>query len=221
MTVWDAVSVPVVIMLVVGSIMLYLVLVAIPRQRRATWEAALGLAARRGWKLVTPGEMPQGMALWRTALAVSGRERDRRVRLTSFVVGSGKSQQTWTALQADLETEPPSLSIREENVFTRMAEKLGKGDLKTGDVAFDQRFRLGAGDPLLVHVLLPEWRRALEQAWPARRSGAALTVSGRKVSFEALGAPTPKLLVALEPLFPLLLDLADYLEAFVESQRKR
>lgn len=204
----------------VAALFIFAVLVEVPRQRRKAWRAALELASRRGWERVMPEDAPQGWALLRDALAVSGIERDRRVRVLHFTVGSGKSKQHWTALQVDLAAEPPRLAIRQENFFTRLAERLGMKDLKTGDAAFDRRYRLESSDPLFVHALLPEWRQALDSAWSQKLSRAALTVNRRTIAFERQGMPSGKILAEIEPLLPVMLDLADVLEAYTESRQR-
>lgn len=204
-----------------------------PRQLRAAWTAAFAFAKRRRWTLVAPGEMPTGLALIRTPLTVSGRERDRRLRLRSYSVGSGKHQQHWLALEVDLEIESPPVRIREENFFSRLAEKVGQTDFKTGDAAFDERFRLSEPDPTVVNhpsdplapthevvrAFLPEWRKAMMAAWPKKTPGATLACYGRHIAFERLVGPTAKAIAAMDPMVDIVLDLADYLEAYSTARR--
>lgn len=132
------------------------------RQRtrlRAHEQALDGLAEEMGAEFTPsrPGT-PEGPDF----PSMSGRDRDRGVRIDTEVGGSALSYQIFTRATAE-HTAPVDgfVVIREETLLTRMADSLGLADIQVGEPAFDDRFEVTSDLADAGRLLQPEVRDAL------------------------------------------------------------
>jgi hypothetical protein len=78
-------------------------------------------------------------------------------QVRSYVTGSGKSKQTWTALEVVVPGGDPGFLLRvtREGLGARFAKAVGGQDVQLGNAEFDAQFRVRGSDE-------PRVRRALE-----------------------------------------------------------
>jgi hypothetical protein len=74
---------------------------------------------------------------------LTGTLNGKRIRVFCVYVGRGKSRTLVTRVVIDLnETIYPKFNLSRENIFTKIGEKIGMKDIKTGHEEFDKTFRL-------------------------------------------------------------------------------
>ena len=126
--------------------------------RRQTGRANDSLAGAASRLNLTLNRKPPVLGLFESIATVAGPYRGRNVRFFNYTTGSGKSRTSWSAVAATCSGGAPfSLELATENFLTRLGEKLGMQDIKTGDPAFDQTFVVQSSDPnYAAAALLPE-----------------------------------------------------------------
>ena len=87
------------------------------------------------------------------------------------IVGSGKTREIREQTCAMVLTNwhAPHVQIDREGVFGRLARQLGKADITTGDLEFDERWKVRSDDPGFALELLNDrlrtWLRGIEDGW--------------------------------------------------------
>ena len=175
------IAVAAVVLAVVGVIIVFAV-----RYERARDQMRLEVwrrfASERGFRLLEP----TGPWYRRTPHAVEGKMENVPFRLDTYVVSTGKSHITYTRVRGELDRPfPGQLEVWRRNFFTKLAEKLGRRSLHTGDSAFDTRMtaRSKAGEAALG--VLDADVRSRASSFPR---SARLRVSGREVTVFWIGA---------------------------------
>ncbi len=127
------------------------------------------------------------------AASAEGTHRGRPLKVFSYTTGSGKSKQTWAALQARPLT-PVSLTFRlqRQGFGTKLLGLFGAKEITVGDPAFDDHWFIQTNQPeFLQAALLPELR---ERIMAAVRSGAKGTfeLKDGAVTYAELGSFYPR-----------------------------
>lgn len=132
------------------------------RQRtrlRAHEQALEGLAREMGASFIPARpDTPEGPDF----PSMSGKSRDRGVRIDTEVGGNALNYQILTRATADHAAPVDGfVVIREETLLTRMADSLGLADIQVGEPAFDDRFEVTSDLADAGKLLQPEVRDAL------------------------------------------------------------
>jgi hypothetical protein len=151
-----------------------------------------------------------------TELGIQGTVRGRTVRFSRFITGAGKSQQVWAELAVSARANGFTFTLRSENIAWKVIERLGFHEVKVGDAAFDERWRIKASDAATLQaLLLPELREKISAA--ARRSGD-FHLDHDWVRYREQGSFSNDQLVArLEGMVAMMCDLAEAIEVATEK----
>lgn len=151
---------------------------------------------------------------------LAGTRHGRRLRIYCFKTGSGKSQQFWCAIGADLRNPAGhTLELAREGWLARVGKTLGLQDLTVGDDTFDRRFVVRAGDPSVLTALLPEWRTRLLEVFADRDVNGRFELKGHQLTYVESGFFTSRARATRFPILAdLTLELADALEALGSIQ---
>ena len=169
----------------------------------AVWAAAQGLTVREGpW--------------WSTPLEAAGVRSGRRVEVSTFTTGSGKSRTTWLAVVVKGVPGRLELSLVRQGFGTKISEWFGTKEIEVGDAAFDARWFVRSNRAEFVAAaLLPEIRARIDAVAGLGGRSFKIEVQAGQVKYVEQGGVTSASMRRTEQVFPLLEELAALAE--VES----
>jgi len=161
----------------------------------AAWAAAQGLAVREGpW--------------WSTPLEAVGTRAGRRVEVSTFTTGSGKSRTTWLAVIVKGVPGRLELSLVRQGFGTKVSEWFGTKEIEVGDAAFDARWFVRTNRPEFVAAaLLPEIRTRIDEVAALGGRSLKIEVQAGQAKYVEQGGVTTKSMQRAERVFPLLEEL--------------
>jgi len=173
------------------------------RQTRRAHEGLAALARQLGLQL---HEKPPRYGLFPQVPAVSGQRGGREVRFYIFTTGSGRHCQQWRAFAVAC-ANPQGLTFRlsTPNGFSRVGERPGLQEVRSGHPEFDERFVVQTNAPdFLRAALRPELLDPLLRYWSAVAPGASLTAEGAGIVYAEPGhfaeaKALARMLALLEP----------------------
>lgn len=181
------------------------------RRTRRIWENLGRLGSEMNLQLVEPGKKGVFAA---GGAALEGRLRGRSIRIYSYTTGSGKNRSHWCAVQVAAENNRKlSLTVSQENMFTKLGEKLGFDQATVGDDVFDRKFYLKCSDEEFLRAgLIPEVRSGFVSVWKQGARGR-VTVEGECIKFAELGSFSDNRICSRIPAISgLLCDLGEIVE---------
>jgi hypothetical protein len=169
------------------------------------------LGSEMNLPLVEPGKKSTFSA---REAALEGSLRGRSIRIYSYTTGSGKNRSHWCAVQVAAENNRNlSITVSQENMFTKLGEKLGFDQATVGDDAFDRQFYIKCNDEEFLRAgLIPEVRSGFVSAWKQGARGK-VTVEGGWVKYAELGSFSDDRVCSLIPAISgLLCDVGEIVE---------
>jgi hypothetical protein len=126
-------------------------------------------------------------ASWRTPLRATGQIRDKPVAVFTYTTGSGKSQQTWAAITAEVAKPGDfTFTLQKQGFATKVMELFGTHEITVGDAAFDSLWFVRTNRPeFFATALIPELREKLVTAGRAVLGGRFELKDGVVKYFEA------------------------------------
>lgn len=161
----------------------------------AAWAQAQGLTVREGpW--------------WSTPLEAEGTRAGRRLNVSTFTTGSGKSRTTWLAVFVSGAPGRLELSLVRQGFGTKIAEWFGTKEVEVGDAAFDGRWFVRTNRPEFVQAaLLPEIRTRIDEVAALGGRSLKIEVKGGQAKYVEQGGISSKSMQRVERVFPLLEEL--------------
>ncbi len=161
----------------------------------ATWAAGQGLTVREGpW--------------WSTPLEAAGTRAGRRVEVSTFTTGSGKSRTTWLAVVVKGVPGRLELSLVRQGFGTKISEWFGTKEIEVGDSAFDARWFVRSNRAEFVAAaLLPEIRTRIDEVANLGGRSLKIEVKDGRAKYVEQGGISTKSMQRAERVFPLLEEL--------------
>ena len=116
----------------------------------------------------------------RREVTLSGRWRGRETTLRFYSIKEGNNVTHYT--EAKIICHNPGMAafkIREEGIFTEIADAIGAGDVKTGDTIFDKRFYIKCKNEEYIRIVLgEEARKTISVMFDLKPDSAFIQLNG-------------------------------------------
>jgi hypothetical protein len=171
----------------------------------AVWASSQGLAVREGpW--------------WSTPLEATGMRSGRRVEVSTFTTGSGKSRKTWLAVVVKGVPGRLELSLVRQGFGTKISEWFGTKEIQVGDAAFDARWFVRSNrSEFVAAALLPEIRTRIDEVAGLGGRSLKIELKDGRANYVEQGGISSKSMQRVERVFPLLEELVALAEVEAEG----